>query len=397
MIFSEKTNLSIRTVSFTLLILISLFHLSCSESPSSLGKGLVDPIEILVLDSAKDSLYQSSNVYKQVIPLSNADRLLLGKKNNIKAAVLIKFLINFADSIKTQLDNNELIVSSAYVEFTKDYTFGDSIAPLDYSVYKISSNWSTGFTSDSLSLLTYDANDISFNKSFSDSVNSFHLNNDIAFSWLKAFADSDFTSNKGLYIEPSNNSEKIIGFQALSVLDVPIPYLHVVIQKSGVYTDTLNFFPSIDLSVISGSIPDVGVDNIGIQAGLNSAGRLFFDLSKLPKNIVINYAQLTLTLDTLKTITGSSFENSLKINYLTDSTTLAIDSSYSLYLTRSGNTFKGSVTSFIQRNVLDNNNQGLLISAGDRLNGVELFAIKNGIASAYAERPNLQIIYTLKK
>lgn len=378
---------------------MSFIHFSCSDSPSSLGSDLLsqDLINILELDSAKDSLFQSSSVYKKVIELSSASRLLLGKKDNVEAAILIKFLIGFADSIKQQLINNELSVLSAKVEFIKNYTYGNSTAPIDFSVHKINSSWSTGFTSDSLPLLSYDANDISFGKTFSDSINSFNFDSQTALNWLKASADSSIPIDNGLYIKPSVSSEKIIGFQALTITDVQIPYLKIVIQKTGVYSDTLSFFPSVDLSVVSGALPDVGIENIGIQAGLNTEARLFFDLSSLPKNIVVNYAQLTLTLDTIKTITGTSFTNSLRVNYLTDSTTLAIDSSFSLFLDRDGNTFKGSVTSFIQRTVVENNNQGLLLSASDKLNGVELFAIKGSNASALIERPKLQIIYTSKK
>jgi hypothetical protein len=380
-------------------MLVSFIHFSCSDSPSSLGSDLLsqDLINILELDSAKDSLFQSSSVHKKVIELSSANRLLLGKKDNVEAAILIKFLIGFADSIKQQLKNNELSVLSAKVEFTKNYTYGNPTAPIDFSVHKINNNWSTGFTSDSLPLLSYDANDISFSKSFSDSINSFNFDTQTALNWLKATADSSIPIDNGLYIKPSLNSEKIIGFQALTISDLQIPYLKIVVQKTGVYSDTLSFFPSVHLSVVSGPLPDVGTENIGIQAGLNSEARLFFDLSSLPKDIVVNYAQLTLTIDTIKTITGSSFSNSLRVNYITDSTSLTIDSTFSLFLNRDGNTFTGSVTSFIQRTVVENNNQGLLLSASDKLNGVELFAVKGSNASAFVERPRLQIIYTSKR
>lgn len=391
--------MSIRGIFLALLLLVSIFSFSCSDSPSSIGAKLLDPdlINVQELDSSKDSLYQSSSVYKKVIALSNADRLLLGKKDNVEAGILVKFLIFFADSIDQQLDNNELTVQSAFVKFTKNYTFGDSLAQIDYSVHKINSNWSTGFSADSLSLLSFDASDISFTRSFSDSINSFYFDTQTALSWLKARADSVSPIDNGLYIQPSSNSGKIIGFQALTIADLPVPRLEIVIQKAGVYTDTLSFFPSIDLSVISGPLPDVGNENIAIQSGLNSEARLYFDISSLPKEIVVNYAQLTVTLDTTKTLTGSSFTNSLRVNYLTDSINVAIDSSFSLFLERDGNTFKGSVTSFIQRNLIENKNQGLLISASDKLNGVEIFAIKGSNAASIDERPKLQIIYTSKK
>ena len=391
--------MAIRSIFLTLFVSVSLLHLSCSDSPSSLGADLLsqDLINILELDSAKDSLFQSSSTYKKVIALSNADRLLLGKKDNVEAGILVKFLIFFADSIKQQIKNNELTVLSAKVEFTKNYTFGNSSAPIDYSVHQINSSWSTGFTSDSLTLLSFDANDISFGKTFTDTINTFNFDNQTALNWLKARADSITPIDNGLYVKPSMSSEKIIGFQALSIDDLSIPSLEIVIQKAGVYIDTLSYFPSIDLSVISGSLPDVGFENIGIQAGLNSEARLFFNLSSLPKGIVVNYAKLILTIDTIKTITGSSFTNSLRVNYLTDSTSLIIDSTFSLFLDRDSNTFEGSVTSFVQRTLIENNNQGLLLSASDKLNGVELFAIKGSNAAIFTERPKLQIIYTSKK
>jgi len=391
--------LSIRIVLSSLFIAASLIHLSCSDSPSSIGANLLsqDLINILELNSSKDSLFQSSSVHKKVIALSGADRLLLGKKGNVEAAILIKFLIYFADSIKQQIINNELSILSAKIEYTQNYTFGNSTSPLDYSVHKINSDWSLGFTSDSLPLLSYDANDVSSNKVFSDSVNTFEIETPLVLNWMKSIADTNLPIENGIFIKPLPSSEKIAGFYALSITpEIPVPLLNIIIEKAGVYTDTLSFFPSVDLSVISGSLPDVGNENIGIQAGLTTEARIFFDISKLPKDIIINYAQLTLTLDTTQTITGSNYTNSLRVNYLTDSSSLTIDSSYLLVLNRDGNTFKGSITSYIQRALIENINNGLLISPSNKIDGVELFAIKSSNASVLSERPNLQIIYTSK-
>ncbi|NWF90481.1 MAG: hypothetical protein HXY50_13595 [Ignavibacteriaceae bacterium] len=382
------------------LLLSSLLNISCSESPTSIGANLLyqDLINVLELDSSTDSLYQSSSVHKRVIALSNANRLLLGKKDNVEAGILIKFLVFFDDSIKQQIINNELTVLSSFVECTKDYTFGSSTAALDYSVHKIQSDWSTGFTADSLSFLSFDAADLSSNRQFSDSVNSFDFDTQTALSWLKAAADTSLPDPDGIYIKPSSSSDKIVGFYALSTSeDIPVPLLNIVVEKPGVYIDTLSYFPSIDLSVLSGELPDVGIENLGVQAGLNSEARIFFDLSSLPQNIIVNYAQLTLTLDTLKTITGTSFTNSLRVNYLKDSSTWLIDSAYILYLDRDSNKFKGSVTSYIQRALIEHSNHGLLIAPSDKLNGVELFAIKNSNNAVFTERPKLQIIYTYKK
>lgn len=398
-IFSEKNSLFKRLALFLVLVFIVFHHISCSDDPSSLGSNLLnqDVINILSLDSEKDSLFQSYGVHRQVFSLSNADRLLLGRKDNAEASILIRFLIYLNDSLTTQLKNNQLVVTDAFIQFTKNYSFGDSLAAIDYTVHKILSSWSTGFTSDSLSLLSFDANDISSNKIFSDSINSFKLDNSVAYGWLKAHADSNFSVNNGLYIKPSASSDKIIGFQALSTLAVPLPYLFTVIEKPGVYVDTLKFFPSVDLSVITGSIADVGSENFAVQSGINSLARIFFDFSNLPRTSVINNAVLTLTLDTLKTVTGSSFSNSLRVNYLTDSVNLVIDSTSLIFMDRVNRTFRATVTSYIQQSLIKKNYQGFLISAADKMNGMELFALKGSNASIYAEKPKLEIIYTLPK
>lgn len=398
-IFSEKNSLLKRVGLFFYIVFFLLIQISCSDTPSSLGSNLLnqDFTNIISLDSEKDSLFQTYGIYRQILPLSNADRLLLGKKDNAEASILIKFLINLNDSLITQFKNNQLNVIDAYVDFTKNYSFGDSIAPFDYSVHKILSSWSTEFTADSLALLSFDGNDISFNKTFSDSINRFKFDPTVAFTWLKAHADSDFAANKGLFIKPSAFSNKIIGFQALSSLDVPLPYLYTVIEKPGVYRDTLKFFPSVDLSVINGNIADVGPDNFPIQSGINSMAKIYFDLSTLPNGAVINYAQLTLTLDTLKTITGSNFSNSLRLNYLTDSSKIVIDSSTIFFMNRIGNTFNAAITPLIQLSLIKKNFQGFLISSADKLNGMELFAIRSSNAVIYNERPKLEIIYTVPK
>ena len=391
--------MGVKEIILTFLASILFMQFGCSDSPSSIGGDLLsqDLINVLVLDSNTDSLYQTTKVYRQPIPLSGAERLLLGKKDNIEAGILIKFFILLADSIDQQLDNGELTVTSAYVKFNGNYVFGDSTAVLDYTVHKINSEWSAGFTSDSLSLLNYDAIDASLNKNISDTLNSFNFSTDLAMNWLKSVSDTNSSLNHGIYIKPSSNSNKVVGYQALTTFDLPIPYAYIVIEKPGEYIDTLSYVPLVDLSVVIGSIADIGSDNIAIQGGINTDAKLFFDFSSLPKDGVVNYAQLTLTLDSVKTVTGSSFTNSLRVNLVTDSTSLAVDSTLSLFIARENNTFKGDITPFIQKALIDNNNQGYLISAGDRLNGVELFAVKNSSALNSQVKPNLQIIYTTKK
>ncbi|HMN25148.1 MAG TPA: hypothetical protein PKE38_11635, partial [Ignavibacteriaceae bacterium] len=109
-------------------------------------------------------------------------------------------------------------------------------------------------------------------------------------------------------------------------------------------------------------------------------------------------ANLTLTIDTLETKTGSSFVNSLRVYMLTDSAKKEVSKDYLYTLSRSGNTFSGRVTEMFRAYSKNSSlNQGLLIKSSGELRGVEIFAVKGSNAANLLERPKLEIVYTRKK
>jgi hypothetical protein len=135
-----------------------------------------------------------------------------------------------------------------------------------------------------------------------------------------------------------------------------------------------------------------------IQSSVTINSKIWFDVSSIPKNALINNAELTLTRDSVSTITGNSYTNTLLVYLLADSTNESLsDSTQILTLTGSGNIFQGNITPFIQSWVDKGNNQGLLIKAASQISGLELFAIKNSSAANLSVRPRLQITYTINK
>lgn len=310
---------------------------SCSDDPASIGKDLLKPdyVNINVVDSFNDSLQQSSSSYKQKIKLGDSERNLIGKNKNIEASTLIRFFISFPDSIKDAFTSGNLNIVSSTVEFYETYTFGDTLAPFDFTVHKINNGWTfDNFIVDSLSNLSYDQTDISATKVFSDTLNTFDIDNNLVKEWFQLFVDSSKSDNFGIYIKPTAGSQKVVGFQALSLFSDNLPALSVIVQKPGAYFDTLSFLSASDVSVIAGDLPAVKQENIIIQSGLAVNSKLKFDISSIPKDVVISNATLTLNIDTLETLIGYGSVNTLSVLFITDDSQNIADSTGAISLDR---------------------------------------------------------------
>ncbi|MDO8549124.1 MAG: hypothetical protein Q7S39_03090 [Ignavibacteria bacterium] len=375
------------------LILLSAFvFFNCSDEPTSIGIDLLgdDLINLITINSNDDSLTQTSSYFhREDVKLSSSERLLLGISDSIEASILIKFETALADSIKE--DILEITVTSAVMEFQQFYRFGEEMAPFDFTVHKVTSNWSVGFTEDSITGLLYEAENLLESKDINDSVTSVTLINQLLMDWLRITVDTALSGNNGIYIKPADGTQKVLGYQALTSSFIDLPIVKAVIEKPGAYTDTITFISTSDLTVMQGSIPSVSSGNIPIRAGYVIDGRLFFNLSPIPEEAVINKAELILTIDTLETKVGSSYTNSLQAYFLFDSTNTDSISSSSITLSRTGNTFTGNITPYV--NIwLENNNHGLLLSPTSTFTGVELFVIKG--SDAITDKPLLKITYT---
>lgn len=381
----------ISAITFFLLI-------SCNDSPTDLGVGYLnqDGVNLSKFDTSVDSMPQFSSNFKNVYSLGGSDQLLIGKAENITAHSLIKFIFAIPDTIKTELLARNLTVIDSWVELIKDYRFSDSAATFDYQVFKINSSWtSSKFTSDSLAILSYDNTDLSFNRTTeNDTVYSFHLDTTLTSSWLQNYVDTTVATNYGILISPTANTQKVLGFTAFNTSGVDDPRLRIVVQKPGEYVDTLIGYVNTDISAVLGDLPNVGIENLAIQSSLTSEAKLFFDLSVLPKNITINSAILTFTVDTLQTKTGSSFTNSLRVFLLDDSIKNELNTNYVYTLSRSGATYKGDITNILRAWNNNVSNEGMLIKATSESRGIEIFAIKGSNAANISERPKLEIVFS---
>lgn len=375
---------------------------SCSDTPTDLGSDLLNPdlIGVTVFDSQKDSAFQSSYSFKKVIKLGGASRILIGKTDNLTAHALFVFTFIISDSLKQLVRNDSLNILSAKVELTPDYVYGDSNATFDYSVHKINSEWvSASFTADSFlsAKFNYDPADLSSNRNATDSLYSFDLNPNTIKDWLRNQADTSLAKNNGILISPTPSTNKIVGFVAFNPEISNDTKVKAVIQKVGTTRqDTIIAYVLSDVHVIIGEniVPS---EKMIIQAGVVSNSYLYFDLSKIPDKAVVNYAKLSVELDSLDSKFGSGYTNSLTAYLVTNSDSLKIDEASAESLLKNGKRYEGNISSFVRYWLNQSDNQGIIIKAGNELAGVEKFVLKGSTYPVYEERPKLEIVYTVRK
>ena len=383
-----------------LLFLISIaFFVSCEDEPSSIGVELIsgDLIVVKTFDSGIDAVSQSSSYFKNVITLGSSTWILLGKYQDIEASTLLKFIFGFSDSLRTDVIDGKINVMDAWIVLRDRYTYGDTLASMEFTTHKVNSNWSfTQFTIDSLSKLQYENEDIGSNLIATDTNYTFNLDESVVLSWMKNSADNMLESNHGIYLKPKEMSGKVTGFEALTAISSEAAKLFVVIEKAGVYTDTINGFIIGDVGLVDGEVPNLPPGLIGMQSSIAINSKLKFDVAGLPKGLVVNKAELILTKDSLNSVPGTTFSNTLRASLLRYSDSLNTQGS-AVSLTFSNNEYIGNITSFLRRWIDTGENNGLLLQAGNQVDGLELFAIFGSDAADLSLRPALKVTYTIKE
>jgi hypothetical protein len=268
---------------------------------------------------------------------------------------------------------------------------------MNFTTHQINSNWNANtFTVDDLPSLQYDPDDASSEFSASDTLYSFHLNESLVYSWMQNSVDTSLAKNYGIYLEPTSASNKIIGFQALTTTSSKAAKLFVVIEKPGVYVDTINGLIYSDVSAVAGSEPNLPSGLIAAQSSVTVNSKLNFDVGVLPIGLVINKAELILTSDSVYSVYGSSYNNTLRLYYLNSNDSVRTEGN-PITLSYKNNQFSGDITSFVRSWVNKGENFGMLIETGNQSLGTDLFVLKGSNYSEITYRPRIIITFTVKK
>lgn len=387
-----------------LFLFITALLSSCTDEPSSFGVELIgsENVSAKIFDTAVDTTEQYSSYFKKVIPLGSTDWILLGRvqEQGITASALMKFVFGLPDSLKNDLKDGNINVLNSWIILLPRYVYTDSMAAMNFKVHKVNSSWSsTAFTIDSLYKLNKDQNDISSQFTITDTLYTFHIDGSLPLAWMKNAADKTLESNFGIYLDPTDASNKVIGFQAFTAISSEAAKLFVVIEKPGVYVDTINGFISADISLVDRPMePPIFPSSsglIGVQSSVSINSRLTFDLGMVPASVVINKAEIFITPDSIYSVKGSSSNNSLRLSYLRYADSINTEGSPA-FLSFKDNKYSGDITAFVRNWITRKENNGILIETGSPTSGLELFALKGSDYFEITERPRLRITYTIK-
>ena len=377
---------------------------ACNDEPSSLGIEILesDYIEVKTFNSQTDSIGQNSSYFKRIVSLGSSDRILIGKNQTtnqtITSSALMKFIFGFPDSIVTDIENDSLTVLDSWVVLTNKYLFGDSLDLMEFTTHEITAFWPPNtFTINDLPSLQYNPQNIGTDLTTSDTLYTFHIdNNQLVYSWMQNSIDTNTVKNYGIYLEPTSNSNKIIGFQALTFLSSDAAKLNVVIEKPGSYVDTIQGFVQVDISAVAGTEPVLTQGLTCVQSSVTFNSKLKFLVGVLPVGLVINKANLILTADSANSAFGSSFTNSLRAYILASNDSLDTEGN-PITLSYSNNEYSGDITNYVRTWISKNENYGMLIQPANLILGTEFFALKGSDYPDVNLRPRVVITYTVKK
>lgn len=382
-----------------LLILVPFFFVACSDDPSSLGSDLLNQDNIIVskMDSFTDTLSQKFEPHLAKLSLGSSETLLIGKDANVESKTLLAFYFSVASKYLADLDSN-LIFVSADISLTRNYYYGDTLQPFNVGIHQITSSWNSLFTVDSLPKLSYNSSSVVLSQTNTGSVYSFSVDPNLAKDWFKAAKDTSLGQNYGVLLKP-NGTCRFTGFAA-STSYTDVPTIKIVVKKSSAYEtyqDTLTYNGSVDVHLIQGAFPEASNKTMTIQSGTGVQGKLWFDLSKLPDDAVVNTAKLVLNVDTLSFKVGSSYIDGLLAYQIVDSVSDSTNSLFVVPLSHSGNTYSGDVARIINNAVVTKNNCGMLIMPSYQVKGIENFALFNSNPVNGEFKPRLTITYSQKK
>lgn len=389
-----------------LLIVISLLLSSCSENPSITGYNLLNPVDSLIVkrfDSTNDSAFSYHKEIKQIDILGGTRRILVGKFDDLTAYSLIRFIIGLSSEMKDAVKNSNLVVNSARIKLNPVYKFGDTTSNVfNFNVKEIYTYFDEyKFTIDSLKSGQYEIGNenLVIRNIDDDTLYYSELNPEKVLNWFKLIAADSSRKLQGILLEPDPACTYIKGFASSNAYYVGDPIVLEIVATYNNKTDSLKYFVDADLHVIEKSSPIIYDDTkLVLQSGVKQKAFIYFDISSVPKNAVVNSAQLRLYPDTLQSQYGTSYQDSLIVQYITDSTNISIDSAVSFILTKSDlGYYEGQLNYFVQKWIDNDANKGLLLSTRDPDGGVEKFVFFGPKAAIVSKRPQLTINYSYRK
>jgi len=386
-----------------LLIVIFIIAFACSNKPSDVGGILIpkkDKIIFKEIDSYKNSFNQTFSTFeKDSLFFGNSKRVLLGSYKNLSVDMLLSFGILLQDSIAKDIEANQVKLISSWIEMHPNYWIGDK-SHFEFTVKEINYNWSSNdFNNDTLEAVKSSlSSDILIKNtySFSDSLIKFGIKNEVVNNWITNIANKSVSHINGLYFSPVSKTG-IAGFQAISrFITSKYITLNMVFQKEGKWIDTIKAVQSLDLHVVSRTLPQQNANSLILQGSSLIRGKLWFDVSQIPDNVILNRATLDLFIDKSATEIGTVRTDTVAVRFFINKNENLINNTYGIAaLYKKGDKYSGDIRKFVQRWVNGENNEGMEVRLGDEDRSANTIAFYRSDYKVDSLKPRLTILYTI--
>lgn len=401
---------------FLVLTFVAVFFSACSENPNITGYDLLNPLDSLILtryDSTLDSSFVNSHIVYQTENFGDLRRFLVGQSYSDELGItertelhsLLNFNFFLSTSLKEALKQSQVSVISAQLKLTPVYTFKDqNISGSFYiNVKEILNAWdSDTLTANGFDALLISEQRIDLGNADNDSIYYVQLDPVVVLEWLKNASKDTVKEFNGILLSPSLNTNYIKGFASINSNYQDEPTLLEIVIDNNQDIDTLKLTVRSDVHVaIPKLLSGTGTNSqeyLEIQSAIKTKSFLFFDISKVPRNAIVNSAYLRLYLDSTKSKFGTSYQDSIYVQLVRDPNRYELDSSsaYSLVKTPEGY-YQANISFYVERWINDNSNRGLLLTTKDPDGGFEKFVFHGPKTLFYDKRPRLIINYSYKK
>ena len=380
----------------------------CNEqSPIAGGAIFDDTINVNVISSDSISMFTGSSAGSIKPSASYAADLFLGSAKGFTSSILSRF-----GNVPDSLPDAE-IISAKLILQPKRYALGDSLSNrIAFDVFTINKPWTPRATIDSF--LQAGFLDVMSMGNFDGSIAlrdtmpeiSVDISQSLIKSWfvLRNKAKNDTTVNTesayGIALKPKSASTVIRAFarNTISTPDNPTVRIRVAYKKAGSATvDTMMLESAYDATFTTE--PNPLQDKVILNYGTGTFSNLEISLKDLPTGIAIHGAVLTLTLDSVETIRGNQFRDSVISSQFVDSLAGNLVREFTGFSKNGSIVYEFPVVNGMVESLLRNTKTGTMkilpyiLRDRTRLDRMVFFGPKD---SDPKKRPSLRIIYSTR-
>ncbi len=396
-----------KTIFYFFPIATVILLIGCTEKPNSeLGSNSIAVSDLFVtadtvLTAKKDT------TYSKIFAAGFGSSTLVG---NFSASEQITALYTFSAASSSYIDTlKSASLDNVKLKFYINYVLHpQKTFPIEFGIYEITKAWSQDtITVNSLPLSMIDSKEIG-TLTIKDSavvnqlVTAQITDTTVIRRWLKSYLDTTVTFH-GFAIKAKPSAPHcVIGFYTFNAYVSLLPGLFIKYTRSGVQ-DSVTYVSGQD-TYLAGSTRTLPASTMEVQGAFGVRSKIYFDISPLNDEAIINYAAVELMLKSSESKISAEVPDSILFFMSADSAVVdSINTSVYGYGYKLDNTQKNDptytlrVTPIVQRWMKQlNKNEGLSIRWAWEISAADKAVFYRWNETDAAKRPKLKIVYSKK-